>query len=80
MFWLRKIWYIPDVSFIIELTSARITLLKKLQYICSPIESFQVFLVNDVKLSPGPRIFASLFDKHIEYIANHENDQNDYVR
>lgn len=33
--------------------------------------------MNDVELSPGPKTL--LFDKHIEYIANHGNDQNDFV-
>lgn len=34
-------------------------------------------MINDVEVSPGPK--ALLFDKHVEYIANHGNDQNDYV-
>lgn len=38
---------------------------------------FQAFIVNDVELSPGPKTLY--FDQHIEYIANHGNDQNDYV-
>lgn len=37
----------------------------------------QAFIVNDVELSPGPK--SLLFDKHIEYIANHGKDQNDFV-
>lgn len=28
-------------------------------------------------ISPGPK--SLLFDKHIEYIANHGNDKDDYV-
>lgn len=40
-------------------------------------EIFQAFIVNDVELSPGPKTL--LFDKHVDYIANHGNDQNDYV-
>lgn len=37
----------------------------------------QAFIVNDVELSPGPKTL--FFDQHVEYIANHGNDQNDYV-
>lgn len=37
----------------------------------------QAFIVNDVDISPGPK--SLLFDKHIEYIANHGNDKDDYV-
>lgn len=37
----------------------------------------QAFIVNDVDISPGPK--SLLFEKHIEYIANHGNDKDDYV-
>lgn len=68
------------MSFIIKLTSKPIAIKIKLMYrpLNFTIESFQAFVVNDVELSPGPKTL--LFDKHIEYIANHGNDQNDYVR
>lgn len=37
----------------------------------------QAFVVNDVEISPDPKTL--LFEKHIEYIANHGNDKDDYV-
>lgn len=38
---------------------------------------FQAFIVNDVDISAAePK--ELLFDKHVEYIANHGNDQNDF--
>lgn len=42
------------------------------------ISNLQALLVNDVKLPDEERFL--LFDKHIEYIANHGNDKNDYVK
>lgn len=33
--------------------------------------------MNDVELSPETK--ELLFDKHIEYVAHHGSDQNDYV-
>lgn len=33
--------------------------------------------MNDVEISPEPKTL--LFDKHVEYIANHGNDKDDYV-
>lgn len=36
----------------------------------------QAIIINDVTLSPEPRVL--LYDKHVEYIANHGKD-NAYV-
>lgn len=33
--------------------------------------------MNDVDISPNPK--SLFFDKHVEYIAHHGNDKNDYV-
>lgn len=33
--------------------------------------------MNDVDVSPNPKLL--FFDKHVEYIAHHGNDKNDYV-
>lgn len=38
----------------------------------------QAFPTNDVSISDEPK--ELLFDKHVEYIANHGNDKNDYVK
>lgn len=46
---------------------------------CTPLNFqyfSQTFVVNDVDISPTER--SLLYDKHIEYIANHGNDKNDF--
>lgn len=34
--------------------------------------------MNDVDISPNPK--ELLFDKHVDYIAHHGKDKNDFVR
>lgn len=37
----------------------------------------QSLVVNDVDISPNPK--ELFFDKHIEYIVEHEKDKDDFV-